>query len=216
MVEKAILQFERFTKYVDFGRFDQKQAIAYKTYLADSGLAKSTILTRLTYLKRFLRWLSRQNGYKRRVLVDNVEYLSLPEKDIRAVTSTPQKPFPTLAMVKRAIFAMPHDPLFPKIPTQRDKGSDELSKDLSRECWKTTTLLREIFKAAFEAVGLPYYKPHSFRDMIVDKGYSRNLSVQDFKAWSANLGHKNPQTTLTSYGQLSDYDMERIIRGGRN
>ena len=91
IVEKAILQYEGFTKFVDFGRFDQKQAINYKTFLAEKNLAKSTILTRLNYLKRFLKWLSRQNGYKSRISVDDVEYLSLPEKDIRAATSTPQK-----------------------------------------------------------------------------------------------------------------------------
>ena len=70
IVEKSILQYEDFTKFVDFGRFDPKRAMAYKAYLAEQSLAKSTILTRLNYLKRFLRWLSRQNGYKRRVNLD--------------------------------------------------------------------------------------------------------------------------------------------------
>ncbi len=300
IVEKSILQYEAFTKFVDFGRFDQKQAIAYKSHLADQRLAKSTILTRLNYLKRFLRWLSRQDGYKRRVNVDDVEYLSLPEKDIRAATSTPQKPYPTLAMVKRATLAMPcgtalekrdralmatcaltgirgkalvtlrlkhfdkarrlftqdprevetkfskliqtwilplddeletivldwteyleaeklfapHDPLFPKTAVQRDSSFDVLSQDLSREAWKTTTPLRNVFKSAFEAVDLPYHNPHSFRRMIVHEMYKRELSLQASRAWSLNLGHENAQTTLTSYGQLSDYEMERIIRGG--
>jgi len=299
IVEKAILQYEGFTRFADFKRFDQKQAIAYKSYLSSQRLAKATLLTRLNYLKRFLKWLSRQTGYKRQIHIDDVEYLSLPDKDIRAATSTPQKPFPTLAMVKRAIQAMPHntaiekrnrtlmatcavtgirgkalvtlrlkhfdkqrhlftqdprevetkfskliqtfifplddeleavvidwvdyleneklfaphDPLFPKTHIQRDKGFDVLSEDISRDVWKTTTPLREVFKSAFEAVGLPYYNPHSFRRMIVHEMYNRGLSVQEFKAWSLNLGHENPQTTLTSYGQLSEYDCERIIRG---
>lgn len=249
-----------------------------------------------------MRWLSRQAGYKRQIQIDDVEYLSLPEKDIRAATSSPPKPYPTLAMVKRAIQAMPygtpieirnraliatcavtgirgkalvtlrlkhfdnarrlftqdprevdtkfskliqtfifplddeleqivmewvnyletrklfapHDPLFPKTLIQRDKGFDVLSEDLSRDVWKTTTSLREIFKNAFEAVSLPYHSPHTFRRMIVHEMYQRGLSVQEFKAWSMNLGHENPQTTLTSYGQLSEYDCERIIRGGLN
>jgi len=61
-------------------------------------------------------------------------------------------------------------------------------------------------------VGLAYYNPHSFRDMIVHEMYNLGLSIEEFKAWSLNLGHENAMTTLTSYGQLSDYDMERIIR----
>lgn len=299
IVEKAISQYESYTRFADFKRFDQKQAISYKSYLAGQHLAKATLLTRLNYLKRFLRWLSRQTGYKRQIKIDDVEYLSLPEKDIRAATSTPPKPYPTLAMVKRAIQAMPHetpiemrnralmatcavtgirgkalvtlrlkhfdkrrllftqdprevetkfskliqtfifplenelesividwieyleaeklfaphDPLFPKTEVRHGKGFGIEEKDLSRAVWQNTTPLREVFKNAFEAVGLPYYNPHSFRDMIVHEMYDRNLSVQNFKAWSQNLGHENAMTTLTSYGQLSEYDRERIIRG---
>ena len=300
MVEKTILQFEGFTKFADFGHFDQKLAINYKLYLAEQKLAKATILTRLNHLKRFLKWLSRQTGYKRKIYIDDVEYLNLPDKDIRAATSTPQKAFPTLAMVKNAVLIMPndtpiekrnkalmatcavtgmrgkalvtirlkhfnkrrrlftqdprevetkfskliqtfimplddeleaividwveylemqklfapHDPLFPQQITYRGKGFGVESEDLSREVWSTTTPLRDIFKNAFETVGLTYYNPHSFRDMIVHEMYNRDLSIQAFKAWSMNLGHENAMTTLTSYGQLSEYDMERIIRGG--
>jgi len=52
--------------------------------IAKQDLSKATILTRLKHLKRFLKWLSRQTGYKRKIIIDDVEYLNLPDKDIRA------------------------------------------------------------------------------------------------------------------------------------
>ena len=46
IVERAILQFESFTSFADFKRFDQKQAIAYKTYLGGQGPWRISILRR--------------------------------------------------------------------------------------------------------------------------------------------------------------------------
>jgi len=108
MVEKTLLRFENFTKFANFKSFDQKQAIAYKTDLAERGLAKATILSDVTKLKRFLKWLSRQDGYKRQIKFNDVEYLSMSDKDVRAANSPLEKDFPTLAMVEDVIVKMPH------------------------------------------------------------------------------------------------------------
>ena len=102
-VEKSILRFEAFTKFADFKLFDQKTAIAYKRLLADKDLATVTILTNVTHLKRFLKWLSRQNGYKSKISVDDVDYLSLSDKDVRAANSPIEKDYPTLAMVRHVV-----------------------------------------------------------------------------------------------------------------
>lgn len=107
-VEKSILRFEGFTKFSDFKTFDQKTAIAYKRHLADENLAKVTILTHMTQLKRFLKWLSRQNGYKSKISVDDVDYLSLSDKDVRAANSPLEKDYPTLAMVCHVVSKMPY------------------------------------------------------------------------------------------------------------
>lgn len=77
LVERSIRRFEQFTKSSNFKLFNQKQAINYKSSLLEQGLAKATILSEVNKLKRFLNWLSRQAGYKIKILVDDVEYLSL-------------------------------------------------------------------------------------------------------------------------------------------
>jgi hypothetical protein len=48
--------------------------------------------------------------------------------------------------------------------------------------------------------------------MIVSEMYARELSIAEFKAWSQNLGHEKPMTTLTSYGKLSLEEQGRLVR----
>ena len=57
-IEKAILRYETFTKFGDFTKFDQRLAKAFKANLADADLAKATILSTITALKRFFGWLA--------------------------------------------------------------------------------------------------------------------------------------------------------------
>lgn len=111
----------------------------------------------------------------------------------------------------KELFA-PNDPLFPKTAMRADLDEGFQVDGLSREHWKTTAPLRTIFEAAFEDAGLPSYTPHRFRDMIVKEMYDRDLSIEEFKAWSMSLGHESAMTTLTSYGKLSLHDMLRLIR----
>ncbi len=59
---------------------------------------------------------------------------------------------------------------------------------------------------------LPYYNPHSFRDMLVRYGQSLNLTVEEFKAWSQNLGHADVLTTFTSYGNVPAHRQGELIR----
>lgn len=296
--EKAIQRFEAFTKYADFKTFDQRQAIAYKSHLAELDLAKATILSHVTKLKRFLKWLSRQAGYKSQINPDDVDYLNLSEKDQRAANSSPDKDFPTLAMVRSVVAKMPsetptdkrnrallvtcaltgirggalislqlkhfqmhrmlivqdprevntkfgklinslilpmdaqfeeillawidylentelftpNDPMFPKTAMRSDLAEGFKVDGLSREHWQTTAPLRRIFDEAFTSAGLPPFTPHRFRDMIVKEMYDRDLSIEEFKAWSLSLGHESAMTTLTSYGKLSLHDMLRLIR----
>lgn len=109
MIEKSIRRFEVFTGFAGFKTFNQKQAIAYKADLAGGNLSKASILSEVNKLKRFLKWLSRQAGYKTRIMVDDVDYLSLSERDTRAASSPAEKDFPTLAMVKDVIVKMPSE-----------------------------------------------------------------------------------------------------------
>lgn len=105
-----------------------------------------------------------------------------------------------------------HDPLFPKTAIGQDDSQCFTANGLSREHWSNASPVRAIFKAAFLRAGLQEFTPHSFRDMIVAEMYRRGLSVQQFKAWSQNLGHEGAMTTLTSYGKIGLEEQGRLVR----
>lgn len=94
-------------------------------------------------------------------------------------------------------------PLFPRTTLKHDENNAFVAGGLVPEHWTTTTPIRQIFKEAFQAVGLPYYNPHSFRNTLVELGQKICTNPEQFKAWSQNLGHESPLTTFTSYGTLS-------------
>ena len=72
--------------------------------------------------------------------------------------------------------------------------------ELGREGWATAGPIRRIFKAAFEAVGVAYFNPHSFRHILVRHGMDTCRTPEKFKAWSQNLGHDGVLVTFNGYG----------------
>ncbi len=288
-VEKAIQRYEVFTAQADFGTFNQQRAKAFKEELARQNLAKATILSTLTSLKRFFGWLAVQPGYKSKITLSDIEFLSLSDKDIRAAKAPADRAIPTLEQVLCVVETMPSgtaiekrnrallaftaltgtrdgaavtlrlkhfdparnlviqnpnevktkfskricafllpvddrlksifldwvqhlktdllfgndDPLFPKTKMAQDKNYCFKADELSRDFWANATPVREVFKAAFQGAGLPYYSPHTFRHMLVQIAYQRKLTPDQLKAWSQNLGHESLLTTLASYGKMS-------------
>jgi integrase len=104
------------------------------------------------------------------------------------------------------------DPLFPK--TRVVHGPDRLfeANGLERKCWSNTAPIQTIFRSAFEAVGLPYYNPHSFRKTLALLGQRMCRTFEDEKAWSQNLGHDDINTTRVSYGKLPAARQGELIR----
>ncbi|MBN8543659.1 MAG: tyrosine-type recombinase/integrase [Alphaproteobacteria bacterium] len=110
----ALTRFESYTGYKNFGTFTKEQAIGFKKHLTASlnqreqkPLSKTTIQHTLSAVKEFMVWLSREQGYRRKVHVRDAEYLNYGEKEARAAAAhTPKSP-PTLEQVRHAIFAMP-------------------------------------------------------------------------------------------------------------
>ena len=84
---------------------------------------------------------------------------------------------------------------------------------LRRDGWHGAGPIRDIFRNAFTAVGLPYFNPHSFRDTLVQLGERLCPTPEAFKAWSQNLGHDRVMTTLTSYGNVAPHRQAELIRG---
>ncbi len=105
-IEKAILRYEEFTGFVDFGAFNQKLARHFKEHLAELDLAKATILSTVTALKRFFGWLAMQPGYKRKINLTDVEFLSLSDKEVRTAKAPADKAYPTLDQIERVLDAM--------------------------------------------------------------------------------------------------------------
>lgn len=106
------------------------------------------------------------------------------------------------------------DPLFPATRICYRQESGEFgAAGLDRKGWSNATPIRKIFREAFEAAGLPYFNPHSFRHTLVQYGQTACRTPEDFKAWSQNLGHEGVLTTLYSYGEVAPSRQREIIRG---
>jgi hypothetical protein len=48
--------------------------------------------------------------------------------------------------------------------------------------------------------------------MLVRHAFTLNLTLEQMKAWSQNLGHADVLTTFTSYGQLPTHRQGELIR----
>ena len=107
----------------------------------------------------------------------------------------------------------PDDPLFPS--TRIAVGESGLfgAQGLKREPWTTAGPIRDIFRRACAAAGLPYYTPHSLRQTLVRLAYDLNLGPREMKAWSESLGHSSVSTTVGSYGNLSAHERADVMAG---
>jgi integrase len=117
-------------------------------------------------------------------------------------------------LTKELLFS-PDDPLFPKTRIENSANKKFEATGLLREHWQTANPIREIFKQAFQNAGLPYYNPHSFRNTLVRLGEKECKTIEEFKAWSQNLGHEGVLTTLYSYGEVQDYRQAEIFKNAR-
>lgn len=96
----------------------------------------------------------------------------------------------------------PDDPLFPATTIGLGDTGMFKAQCLARHGWASTGPIRDIFRRAFERADLPYANPHSFRDMLVRHATTLDLTPEEMKAFSQNLGHSAITTTLTSYGSV--------------
>lgn len=105
------------------------------------------------------------------------------------------------------------DPLFPATRVELGAQLHFEAVGVERKAWSSASPIRAIFKAAFEAAGLPYYNPHSLRSTLVLLGQTVCQTPEDFKAWSQNLGHEGVLTTFYSYGTVAPRRQGEIIHG---
>lgn len=112
----ALANYEKFTGYADFKKFNSERAIAYRKHLLAGGgkkaaeaSARSTIHTKLAALSLFFRWLAFEPGFKKSIDVRDADYFSLNARDTKVATTSFEKPAPTVEQVRMAINAMPAD-----------------------------------------------------------------------------------------------------------
>lgn len=108
--------------------------------------------------------------------------------------------------------ASPDDPLFPKTRVERDNEGYFRAMGLAKDGWANTQPIREIFKEAFERVGLAPVNPHSIRDTLAQFGMRKCPDIEAYKIWSMNLGHAGMLTTLTSYGEVPDHRRAEVMK----
>jgi integrase len=83
---------------------------------------------------------------------------------------------------------------------------------IAREAWASGDRARDIIQNAFIAVGLPKFHPHSIRHALIRFAMALDLSPEEMKAWSQNLGHTDVLTTFLSYGEVSTLRQGELIQ----
>ena len=102
-----------------------------------------------------------------------------------------------------------NDYLFTSSARGRNEADQFCIVGISKERWASAQPMRDIFRAAFNAVELPYFNPHSFRKTLMALAYEMELSGEEIKAWSQNLGHEKLDTSVNNYGPVS-LDRQRM------
>jgi integrase len=155
-------------------------------------------------------------------------------QDARQVRTKYSKTFPTffvpiggnalpivedwVSYLQRERLCGPDDPLFPATQVALDLNRQFAAVGVARKGWRNAAAVRKIFRDAFEAAGLPYSNPHTFRKTLARFGQQTCRTPGEYKAFSQNIGHEDVLTTFTSYGAVPLDQQASIIRslGSRN
>jgi integrase len=115
-VRKALARYESYTGTKDFKTFRREQAVAFKLRLAETDgvrtgetLSASTQAATLAALREFFTWLAWQPGFKSKIHLPDIDYLSPSRKDASRAKAAKLRDFPSLEQVRAAIEAMPRE-----------------------------------------------------------------------------------------------------------
>ena len=292
---KHIRDFEIYTKFEGFEKFNEHTADKYIKSILSKDFSLSHIDNNLRSLNDFFKWLERQKGYKNKISYNHIEYLSLSKNQRRTAKSSSYKQAYKFDQILAAIRQMPEktnmekrdkalislqalctlriselrtikisniiqednvyfayvtpknmqvkfsktrmvvfvplgddiqnnviawidhlrslgfgdsDPLFPRIDNRFGQGNF-LEQSIAKAEIKSDSTIRNIFKKTFESAGQKYIRPHSFRTTL--SRFAQNQTPAFLNAVRQNLGHSSIDTTLSSYGQLSEADQRDVI-----
>lgn len=117
-------------------------------------------------------------------------------------------------LLKEKLFS-PEDALFPKLE-RRFEGGKVIYDTFSRKPYAGSAKMNSVVKNAFAMVQLPQYTPHSFRKTHGLLMSDLKLTIEEQKAWSLNLGHKNFATTVNSYLPVSTHRQGELLKALSN
>lgn len=105
-IAKAIETYEDSSGFADFQSFDSKKAVTFKKYLGEKVFRGNQISNRTKYhylrnVKRFFTWLSGQPGFKSKISLDDVSYLTLDRKSVREALEPTDQEYPSLELVRK-------------------------------------------------------------------------------------------------------------------
>lgn len=117
-VERAIHLFEESTNYQDIAAFSERQATGFKRWLNEKvnqgrKLSVTTRYHQLRHVKAFFTWLCTQHGFRSRISLDAVSYLTMDRRSKYEALATQPIRFPSLEQVKLLVISI-------KIETEMD------------------------------------------------------------------------------------------------
>ncbi|HAT9730273.1 TPA: tyrosine-type recombinase/integrase [Legionella pneumophila subsp. pneumophila] len=111
---KAIHEFEVYSNFLDFKKFNTKLAVGFKEYLSDKknkrtgqNISKSYLRHCTSQLREFFEWLSRQKGYDRYIQYDDVQYFTLSRNNRNKARATNYQESYTIEEIISTIRKMP-------------------------------------------------------------------------------------------------------------
>ncbi len=114
-VRKALARYESYTSGKDFKTFRREQAVAFKARLSETDgvrtgdiLSASTQAATLASLKEFFTWLAWQPGFKSKIHLPDIDYLSPSLKDAARAKASKLRDFPSLEQISATIQSMPN------------------------------------------------------------------------------------------------------------
>lgn len=106
------------------------------------------------------------------------------------------------------------DPVFPRSKVNRDEINISFNESVEVEpvFWINAGSIRKIFKKRFEAAGLKYFPPHTFRHLTKALAFKGCKNGEELHAVSQNFGHENLGVTFGSYGNFPSKKLNEVIR----
>lgn len=106
------------------------------------------------------------------------------------------------------------DPIFPRNKVENAQGANTfISNFVEPAFWQSVTSMRDVFKQRFKDAGIEYFSPHCFRHLAVNTAIAKCRNGHEIKAVSQNFGHEDVGTTMTTYGKISNTQVNSLISG---